>query len=88
MAAIPPRIVPIKSAGIAGIFLIINPITIAGTVKSQIEMLNFESMAFCMIIISLAEVCVSKLKPKKRKIYAYWKSKMVQLSKRIWIYIS
>ena len=67
MAAIPPSIVPIKSDGIAGNFLMINPITIVGTVKSQIDMLNLELMAFCMVLISSAEVCVSKLRPKKRK---------------------
>ena len=64
----PPRIVPIKRAGIAGIFLIINPITIAGTLKSHIDMLNFELMAFCIVLMSSAEVCVSILRPKKRKI--------------------
>ena len=67
MAAMPPRIVPIKRAGIAGIFLIINPITIAGTLKSHIDMLNFELMAFCMMLMSSAEVCVSRLRPRIRK---------------------
>ena len=58
----------IFTIGIAGIFLIISPITIAGTLNSQIEILNLEYIAFCMVLISSAEVCVSIFRPKKRKI--------------------